>query len=148
MAYTNHTKTVNDALHALLIGEFKQSVFLQSKFEPKFKENEFISYWLVDSDFDSTFSDGENRMYNYEIKIYFNRKVMNREFFENTISARMEQLRQLLSENKTYQPSDVYKWHDAKIDLIEIIEIEEDEDMEEMIYINCEFSLMRACIWA
>ena len=148
MAYTDHLQTVNDALHALLIGEFETDIKFESEFQPNWKRSEYIRYWPVSQIYVSGNTSGEDRQYTYDIDIYFNIKQMSRNVFKNTVSERLERLKQLLMENRTYQPSDVYKWHDGTVDEIEILKRDEEDDYEGIYYVHCEFTIMRFNQWA
>lgn len=150
MSYTDHTEIVNDALHALLIGEFKVPVKYEREngFIPDLRRGECIRYFNVSQDHISNNSDGEDRQFNYELDYWFNKRVITKTNFEKTVWERVEQLRQLLAENVTYQPSD-YKWHDLVIDVCELVHLEdEDGNLTGESLVHFEFNMMRFCQWA
>jgi hypothetical protein len=151
MSYTNHLGTVNDALNDLIKTEFASiPVKNERKFKPDFRKGEFIRFWCVAQSEPELNSDGETREYTYDIDFYFNLSVLKRPKFEDLLAARTEQLKQLLQENVTYQPGGTYVWHNARIDLIEVedFEDEEEEAYRNIVYVHCEFTLRRFNQWA
>lgn len=146
MNYSNNLKIINTALHKLLISEFKVPVKLEPGYNSEFSKGEYLSYWPTNQTFISGNSAGEDREYEYTIDYYFNRKTFNRIAFEDTLSDRLERLKQLLMVNRTYQPGDVYKWHDAAIMSAELLQLE--DELDYIYYIHCEFNLKRFEEWS
>lgn len=148
MSYTNHLKTITDALHSLLISEFKIKVEYSKDFRMNFGQSEYISYWCTEQNLISTNTDGEDREYVFEIFHYFDNKRFDKKLFDEKISERVEQLKQLVMENKTYQPGDVYKWHDAELESIGIEHFEDEEELPNIYFIQSELHLRRFNEWA
>lgn len=141
---TNHIKTINDALFSLLSTKFK-TVELALLFNAEFNRDEYVRYWPMTQEHITSNNDGEIRRYLYDIDVYFDVNQFTRTIFEKKISVRLEDLKQLLMESRTYQPSGVYKWHDAAIETIQILQPEDGYD--NIYYIHCEFSLLRFNQW-
>ncbi len=148
MAYTNHIETIREALHLLLIAEFNVKVDFNIEFNPGFGKNEYIRYFFQGDNFVSSNSDGETREYTFDIDIYINTAKIDKTKFTQTASKRIEQLNQLLSYYRTYQPSNVYKWHDSRIESIEIDRLEDVEGFENVKIIRCEYTVVRTGQWA
>lgn len=151
MSYTDHNEIVNDALHALLIGEYGIPVEYNDDefYNPNYRTSECIRYYMTVSDESTYNSDGEDRVFNYVLEHYFNHKRLAKKNYEKTIWERENQTRQLLAENRTYQPSNTYKWHDLMIETSEVLRREnaDGEQLQEK-YIKMEISLRRFCQWA
>ena len=145
---TNHLKTINDALHALLISYAPELNPLMPGESIRFKSNEFMRYWCIAQDFISADNSGETREYTYEINHYFNVTNLDRPKFVNTVFGRLEEIKELLMENRTYQPSGVYKWNDLSINTIEVLQIEEEKPLAGTYYIKFEVKLKRFNQWS
>lgn len=143
MSSTNHLKIINDALHDLLLSEFKVPIDFAKEYNIDFSKNEYIRYWITEQPLISANSVGEDREYIYEIEHYFNRFSMNRIKFNNLIAARIEQMKQLLMENRTYILS-IYYWHDANLDIGEIEQIED----KKVYFYHADLHLTRFNQWA
>lgn len=147
MAYTNHINTIVEALRSLLLGEFKVKIDYSMFFNPGFGHNEYIRYFIDSEDYVSSNTDGEVRNYTFGIDYYFNTAEIDRTKFSKIISKRIEQLKQLLMYNRTYQPNSVYTWHDARIETIEIGALEDNEGYEKVHFIHCDFTVTRFNKW-
>jgi len=150
MAYTDHTQVVNDALHALLIGEHKIPVDYESSedYEPDLRRGECIRYYNVDQVNVGNGSGGEHRQFNYELDHFFNRGNYTKKQFEKLIWERYERTRQLLKENRTYQPSNVYKWNNLEIEEMAVVDIvDENDELTGEKAIHIVFNFKRFCEW-
>ena len=151
MSYTNHTKTVNDALHDLLVATFPgipvELVVQDQPYTPKFKKGEHIEYWLIEQPLVSKNSDGEDREFIYGINHYFNDYFFKRSDFEELYMARYEKLKQALMKDRSYYVNGSYIWHDAGVDNIELLAMDVEEFGHVKFY-NCEFQAMRFNQWA
>jgi|GEM_PF-1818239 len=151
MSYTNHTKTVNDALHALLLGEFSIPVDYSAydDYDPDFRSGECIRYYNIDQPPAGGNSSGEDRQFDYELDYWFSNRNVEKKDYDAKIWARYEQVRQLLKENSTYQPSSAYKWHDIEIETMVIVDVlDEDDNKTGEKAIHLEFNMKRFCQWA
>jgi len=149
---SNHLKTVNEALHSLLIGTFKFPVELKRLDvgeikELNFKQNEYCRYWGKQEYTDGN-SDGGNVEYTYRLNHYFNTKRINRNDIETKMFGRLEDYNQLLMSSRTYQPSSVYKWHDLLVVDGEILQVDDDEPHAGMYYIDLTFTMKRFNQWS
>jgi len=145
---TNHLKTINDAFHSLLISYQPELSPLKPGKDLKWKRNEYMRYWCTGQDLISADNSGETRQYTYEINHYFNFTNLDRPKIVNTVFGRLEDIKEALMENRTYQPSEVYKWNDLAINLIEVLRLDEDEALAGIYYIRFELTLMRFNQWS
>ena len=145
---TNHLKTINDALHSLLISYSPELSPLMPGKDLKWKRNEFMRYWCTAQNHISSDNDGETREYTYEINHYFNFTTLDKPKIVNTVFGRLEDVKETLMESRTYQPSSVYKWHDLAINNIEVLKVEEEEPLAGIYYIKFELTLKRFNQWS
>ena len=133
ITFTNHVKTIKDALHFLLVEEFKPTKIVMAKeFDPgHISDGEYIRYFLVDQPILEFHSDGETREYTYDGSYYFDEKRYNfSNIFDDLVSPRIERFKRLLHNNRSYAPSNAYKWHHLELDIAESFYLTEDEDVE------------------
>jgi hypothetical protein len=135
ITYTNVAKTnILDPLQLLVFTEFKPTpVEMSESFDSSLMtRGEYIRYWLLDSGEVEKHSDGETRDYEVEMVYYFD--VTRHEYkkaFDDVYSDRMEHLKQLLDENRSYTSSSTYRWHNIVVETDPIQTVEELEEIEE-----------------
>jgi len=150
---------INPALHALMRNEFNTSgsSILDTRFYPDFeleylaKRGEYIRWFANDSEFISGLSNGETRQYNYTITYYIdNAHQYVKKFFETMVTDRLERLTKLLVQNRTYEVSGAYKWHDCLVQnrsrLTRLNEVVE-EAKDSIMFVEMQVSIMRTNTW-
>jgi len=159
VTYTDYQgDVINPALDALINAEFNTTApLVETRFKDVFEQSyldtrgEYIRWYSDQSEFISGLSNGETREYTYIINYYIdNANRYIKDFYEKVISDRVQRLNQLLIENRTYQPSSVYKWHDAVMETIGKPEKlnETIEDVKDSIYVvEMEFKITRTNTW-
>jgi hypothetical protein len=124
-SYTNYAKTVSDAFRTILRDEFTATygspnieIVLSDVFEPErlATKSEYARYWIESDVLVSQAANGETRDYNigcyYYVDIY--KKNIQRDW-ETLLSDRVEHIKTMISNNVSYAPSSVYKWHNAVV---------------------------------
>ena len=131
ITYTNHVETITDSLRYLLVQEFNCEIVQEEKFVSKhLDKGEYFNYYLTEQPIELLHSDGETRNYTFECKWFFNTKQFEfRKTFDDLVSERIERLKRLLYNNRSYTPSNVYKWHHLVTEIEKSFYlIEEDEE--------------------
>jgi len=124
---------ISDPLRSLIYTEFKPvDVVFDSMFDPsRMTRGEYIRYYFIDSNEVAKHSDGETREYILEIVYYFDTKRDRfKKAFDDVYSDRIEHLKQLLDENRSYNDG-TYRWHEITVELEPLTTVEELEDIEE-----------------
>jgi len=133
VTYTNDIKVISDSLDALVFAEFSPVDFvLEDKFQASriSARGEYIRYYFIGSNEVDLHSDGETRDYEVEIVYYFDTRVFRTgKAFDEVYSDRMERLKAVLQQNRSYTSS-TYRWHDLSITTDPIATVEELEDVE------------------
>ena len=159
VTYTDYQgDIINPALDALMNTEFNSNApIVETRFYPEFegdylaRRGEYIRWYSDESEFINGVTNGETREYTYILNYYIdNANRYIKDFYEKVISDRVQRLNKLLIENRTYQPSNVYKWHDAVMETIGKPEKlnETIEDAKDSIYVvEMEFKVTRTNTW-
>lgn len=151
ITFTEHVKTINDALYDLIRDEFTPVNVRNSPwFEyDKFGRNrEYVRFHYVSDVQISRCSEGETREFIYDISLYMQSYRKDRDEFELLYANRMDRITQLLTYIPTYVSGSDYKWHDARITEREFIDLEiDDENMNNVIELRCQLILTRTAMW-
>jgi hypothetical protein len=114
--------------------EFKPvDVVLEDRFDPaKMTRGEYIRYFFLDSSEVEKHSDGETRDYEIEFVYYFDTKYYRtKKAFDDVYSDRIEHLKQLLDENRSYTSDSTYRWHNLTVEPEPLMTVEELEEVED-----------------
>jgi hypothetical protein len=141
ITFTNNGKLVSDGFRTILRDEFTAvpgspniEIVLHDKFESErlATKGEYVRYWIENETIESTVPDGEYRNYVIGLYYYFDtgKKQIQRDW-NDLFSDRTEHVRQLVRNNHSYQPEDVYIWHMMVIEEIsKPMTVEEAEGIE------------------
>ena len=140
ITYINHIEMVTNSLRYLIVTEFNNDIVQSNLFEPgALGRGEYFSYWLSEQPVLEFHSDGETRDYTFDCAWYFNTKQFDfKKTFDDLVSERIERLKRLLHNHRSYAPSGVYKWHHLIVEPDESFYLGiEDEELEKYNHILC-----------
>jgi len=134
VTYTQHDKTILDALESLFKAEFPGfEIVIDDIFNTKYMgKGEYLRIFIVDIAEDSKMSNGAYYNYITEFVWYFNKKKHDKEDMqEKIISPRIQRSLQLLNNNRVYQNGGSAGWDNLTVDGIPKIQpISEIDDVE------------------
>ena len=141
ITYTNYAETITDAFRGLLTSEFKGRIRHSKYFEPdQMTSGEYFRYYLIEQPILEFHSDGETREYTFDCAWYFDEKRRDyKKVFDKLVSERIERFKRLLHNNRSYAPSDAYKWHHLSVEPDESFYLDEtgEEELEQYSDILC-----------
>ena len=121
MTFTEHTKTINNALQKIIESEFKTPIIYSNEFDAAFNQSELIRLWPREQTLDELTTAGAKYVYSYDLDYYFNLNLIGKYEIEKIIDARIDKLRELLfGNNGSYYDGGSYVWHSLKIESIEL----------------------------
>lgn len=150
ITFTNDQKDVIDSLHKMLITEFESNIRNALDFEPdQLTRGEYFRYALSETEHIENHSDGETTNYIIPGGWYFaktDRYFKN--IFDDHVSKRLERLKRLLRNNRSYTVSGSYKWHGLIYTFEEPVYLSETGDEYEkytdILYIPVEITITRS----
>lgn len=145
-ANDNFGKIVNQGIFTLLNAEIPKEKVV---YQPAFRKKDLTrgKYYRIYQDGSALIDQGtgyETRSYNYQISYYYQFSGdESKNKFEDVISNDWEHLYNYLMENRSYNPSSVYKWHNIEFGEVSGVTWGIDDEFPEIGHIDAEVSFIR-----